>query len=129
EAQPAADRRTLHRGYDRLRASEELQRSCVKPAAGTRASTTRARCGETCAGTECLADRGENDRAAGRFRDEPAEAIGDGIEQRHVEEVVGRPTDLDDPNMFLQINGDIVARKGCHRLTHHALSIGLMMAQ
>ena len=58
-----------------------------------------------------------------------AEAVGDGIEQCHVEEVVGRPTDLDDPNMFLQAHGDIVTREGPRGLTHHALAIGLMMAQ
>src|SRR6266704_5145964 len=101
EAEPAADRRTLHRGDDGLGASKELHRGGVKLLAGPTAPVARALRREVCAGTERLADRGENDRAAGRFRDEPAEAIGDGIEQRHVEEVVGRPTDLDDPNMFL----------------------------
>ncbi len=100
EAEPAADRRTLHRGDDRLFGAEEPDRLLVEVLAGAAAGALGDRAGihalrKIGAGAERAALGGKHDRPAIRVGVEPLERLADLGDERAVEEIMRRPAHLD----------------------------------
>ena len=93
EAEPAADRRPLHRGDDRLLRAEQPDRLLVQMPTG--AFVAHVAAGEVGAGAEGLALRRQHQGAHRGVGIRRLEGGGDLLDQGDVEEVVGRALDLD----------------------------------
>ena len=119
QAEPAADRRTLHGGDDRLLVAKQPGALLVKmlglAVAGLARRTGIRAFRKIRAGAERLAFGREHDRPALRIRIERIEDVGDRVDQRVVEKIVRRAPDLDRGHVVRQTNGDVLRCRSVHR--------------
>ena len=100
EAEPAADRRAMHRADDRLPGAEQADRLLVQVPPGGAAGPLGDGAGihplrEIGAGAERAALGGEHDRPDVGVGIEPLEGVADLGNQRAIKEIVRRPPHLD----------------------------------
>src|SRR5262249_237100 len=117
EAEPAADRGAVHRRDDRLLGAEQPYGLDVEMAdtssllAGPLAGAVeRAAVAEIRAGAERLALRRQHGRAATRVVIERLERARNLVDQRDIEEIVGRAPDLDQGNVARPLDRNILER-------------------
>ena len=122
EAEPAADRRALHRGDDRLLRREEGDGLLVEVRGLVDEVRLRAEVG---AGAEVLALRAQHDRPAVGVVVEREDRLDQRLDERDVEEVVRRSVELDRRDVVLDGDGDVIGHgartllvrvSGCHTL-------------
>ncbi len=124
QAEPAANRGAVDGGDDRLLGTEQSHALGVKrrrPGSrpSCRFSAGAAVAGEIGAGAKSLALRGENQRAAIGLGVERLEGVGDLLDQRDVEIVVRRASELDQRHVARFLHGDIFERP------HHGSPLGV----
>ncbi len=119
QAEPAADRRAVHRRDNRLLGAEQpvafeiemLDRLvAVEFALALAFFIQRRAVAEIGPGAERLALRGQHHRAATGVLIERFERGGDFLDQRDVEEIIGRAADLDQRDVTGFLDADILER-------------------